>query len=1543
MAVQIPQGYIVTAPEAIDNRLLRSKKQMLQAKDEWMPDLYWCLCTDPIIGVDGKQLYKFYYYSKDFEYVNDPVNGLYGRFRPYAGTYDDLSNIPLINGKPVKGSSEGSDYHLQNELLESEGILINRDDPLLHIISANIDNDTINFGEHGEMFVNLLNLFTAGKGIEIDSESDRPTLNVLYDGITVFLNSENELELRPSEARGLGVDSEGLFVKIDNKTIKYNDDGELYAIPESLKDGVATHIHHGTELWDSEAIDLVYDPQRGLEVDPTNHLYVKHNSEQAIEFSPDGKIQLKIVPEEGLDFKPDGKLFIKLVESEGVEFNNNGEIAVKLSEGDALEFNNDGQIKVKIDDETVHINNDGELELRWSESEGVTISDGLIRGKVDHDTIHFDDVTGAFELHLDEAKGIETDSEGNIYIKIDDDTVHYDQSTGVLELHLDDLRGIETDSEGRIYIKIDDDTVHYNQSTGKLELHLDGTRGIETDSEGQIYIKIDDDTVHYDNVTGKLELHLDATKGIETNSEGTIYIKIDDDTIHYDGNTGKLELHLDGTRGIETDSEGQIYIKINPNTVHYNQTTGQLELHLDGERGIQSDSEGQIYVKIDDSTVHFNQTTGKLELHLDTTKGINVSSEGYLFIEIDNSTIHFNPTTGKLELHLNGNKGVGLDSEGQLYVKVDNDTIVINSEGKLESALSVGEALEMVDCEGHPLINVLYDNHTIYLNSENELELHLAPRGGVFVDSEGKLSVLPDRTGLRNKGLLIDSEGHLVWGLSGAVDDVVILNNGSARQNSIIENRIAKIRLDNTLVYSEGTKILGADIYAMLPNVAGKQLKALTLNSEGKLTWGEAGKVDGLDVVEGARSNRIPLTNKYLKLNIGDGLDYTSEDLLKVDLKEVLPNMGGKAGKVLTVGSDGEVMWGEADEITNIAVYDGTTLKVLPVVNKRVTVQVERGLQATSEGKIGHINEITPQTAAYAANNVQFYIPKGTDNYGHIVDNATGVAEGLREVQFLPYDSNVNSWVDLQPATISGRQVVRATQKIKGYNAAAAAGHKYDNATLMLDADGLSANYKSKAQKLVATDATSEQLIIINGNELSFNQLALNRLQLLENAKGVIDSEGLANSKYYPTINLLKTELDAKQDLLTPIAPAFISSEGDSEGPNVLRVKYDNNTIILNNRGELKAKDVDLPVNGELSDIVPTEASEGNPLVDEDLMYDSLSSNLGIFRGNYTSEGELPDKQDIPGLLRNDYAFITVPVYDSEGNVEYYYNRYKYVDDTSETGHWEFEYRVSGSTFTRYQLNALNSRWNLQLTNVTVDHLNDATIHITSEDRRRWDAKQDALTASDHIDATALAAKRIKVLTSGTTITDSTNSTHPIETNAAKAYFKKKQTAVDSNSSTISSEGTYFISRITQNDQGVITPIRTQYTYSNIPNKPLINSVILEGNKYTEDIIQAKDGIKIDTDHKLAHTNSVTAETTGKGSVTAIPVVKYDAQGHITSVTEATVYPPTTAGTNGQVWQADGVQAGAWVTPLTFTISGVDGGTAATNPVTETFRVLPNV
>lgn len=70
----------------------------------------------------------------------------------------------------------------------------------------------------------------------------------------------------------------------------------------------------------------------------------------------------------------------------------------------------------------------------------------------------------------------------------------------------------------------------------------------------------------------------------------------------------------------------------------------------------------------------------------------------------------------------------------------------------------------------------------------------------------------------------------------------------------------------------------------------------------------------------------------------------------------------------------------------------------------------------------------------------------------------------------------------------------------------------------------------------------------------------------------------------------------------------------------------------------------------------------------------------------------------------------------------------------------------------------------------------------------------------------------------------------------------------------------------------------------------------------------------------LNHTNSVTAAT--KGSATAIPQITYDAQGHITGVTEKTVYPPTTTGSSNQYWKSDGSGAGTWTTPSSSPSSG---------------------
>ena len=448
----------------------------------------------------------------------------------------------------------------------------------------------------------------------------------------------------------------------------------------------------------------------------------------------------------------------------------------------------------------------------------------------------------------------------------------------------------------------------------------------------------------------------------------------------------------------------------------------------------------------------------------------------------------------------------------------------------------------------------------------------------------------------------------------------------------------------------------------------------------------------------------------------------------------------------------------------------------------------------------------------------------------------------------------------------------------------------------MVDANGLQGNYKVETQKILPTD-TSEGLIVINGNKVKLADRFLDRITLNDFRKRQIDSEGLNDSedRFYPTIQLLNNELEAKQDLLTPIWPIVIPATGSEA--NHIEVKYDGNTIISTPSEGLRAGDVLLSYLDPdlyLHEVLPNTLSEGDPLVNEGEMQDAISSNLGKFIGNYNSDSELPDKDTYPTLERNDYAFITVLVTTSEGSegsegeVQYYYNRYKYVDDTSESGHWEFEYRVSGSTFTYDQLQALNSKWTLQLTNSYKNHVNNGDplhLHVTQAEKNTWNAKQDALSAGDHINATSLAAKTIKVDTQ-TSIVDATTNDSKIPTiGAIKNYFKKKQSAVDSNSVTASSEGTYFISRIQQDAQGVITPTKVQYTYNNIPNKPTINSVTLAGNKNTEDIIQVKDGIKIDTDHKIAHTNSVTAQTTQE-----VYNIKYDAQGHITG--SPTLYNP---------------------------------------------------
>lgn len=85
---------------------------------------------------------------------------------------------------------------------------------------------------------------------------------------------------------------------------------------------------------------------------------------------------------------------------------------------------------------------------------------------------------------------------------------------------------------------------------------------------------------------------------------------------------------------------------------------------------------------------------------------------------------------------------------------------------------------------------------------------------------------------------------------------------------------------------------------------------------------------------------------------------------------------------------------------------------------------------------------------------------------------------------------------------------------------------------------------------------------------------------------------------------------------------------------------------------------------------------------------------------------------------------------------------------------------------------------------------------------------------------------------------------------------------------------------------------------------------------YKQDSIKAGTGITIGTDGvTIGHSNSVDGKSVG--SATAVPVITYDAQGHITGTSTKTIYPPTSKGTAGQYWRSDGDGTGTWMTPST--------------------------
>ena len=110
-------------------------------------------------------------------------------------------------------------------------------------LAVKLDSEGLEFDSEG--FIKLL---FDDSTIVLDSEG-KLAANVDFE--TILFNSEGKLSARSvKEGEAIEItESEGeqvINVRYDNKTIMLNSENELFAIPEPLHDGVATHVVFGT-------------------------------------------------------------------------------------------------------------------------------------------------------------------------------------------------------------------------------------------------------------------------------------------------------------------------------------------------------------------------------------------------------------------------------------------------------------------------------------------------------------------------------------------------------------------------------------------------------------------------------------------------------------------------------------------------------------------------------------------------------------------------------------------------------------------------------------------------------------------------------------------------------------------------------------------------------------------------------------------------------------------------------------------------------------------------------------------------------------------------------------------------------------------------------------------------------------------------------------------------------------------------------------------------------------------------------------------------
>ena len=262
---------------------------------------------------------------------------------------------------------------------------------------------------------------------------------------------------------------------------------------------------------------------------------------------------------------------------------------------------------------------------------------------------------------------------------------------------------------------------------------------------------------------------------------------------------------------------------------------------------------------------------------------------------------------------------------------------------------------------------------------------------------------------------------------------------------------------------------------------------------------------------------------------------------------------------------------------------------------------------------------------------------------------------------------------------------------------------------------------------------------------------------------------------------------------------------------------------------------------------------------------------------------------------------VPVITYDAQGHITKTSTKTIYPPTTAGTAgqYWESDGSGAGVWVTKDTAPTSGSTKAVTSGAVYTALSGKAASSHTHDDRYYTETEVDEKLALK-ADATALDAKQNTVTGGASTITGS-------NLTASRALISN-------------GDGKVAVSAVTSTElgylDGVTSAIQTQI------NGKAASSHTHDDRYYTESEMNTKLGAKQDTmsagtgiafdGTTINHSNSVTAATTAKGSATAVPCIKYDAQGHITSVTTATIYPPTSAGTSGQYWKSDGSGVGVW-------------------------------